>query len=46
MLQERLNYPMLLHVRKERTDALDMQAVMTEFIGESDHRFGIFAARV
>ena len=45
MLQERLNYLMLLHVHKERTDALDMQAVLTEFIGESEHRCGIFAAR-
>ena len=36
MLQERLNYLMwLLHVHKERTDALDVQAMLTEVIGES-----------
>ena len=34
-LQERLNYVMLLDVHKKRTDVLDMQAVVTEFIGES-----------
>ena len=34
-LQERLNYLMLLDVHKKRTDVLDMQAVVTEFIGES-----------
>ena len=44
MLQERLNYLMLLHVRKEWTDALDMQAVLTEFIGESELRCDIFTA--
>ena len=43
-LQERLNYLMLLHVHKEWTDPLDMQAVLTEFIGESELRCGIFAA--
>ena len=42
-LQERLNYLMLLHVHKEWTDALDMQAVLTELIGESELRCGIFA---
>ena len=36
-LQERLNYLMLLDVHKKRTDVLDigLQAVVTEFIGES-----------
>ena len=34
MLQERMHCLMLLHVHKEGTDALDMQAVLTEFIGE------------
>ena len=43
-LQDCLNYLMLLGVHKKRTDALDMQAVVTEFIGESEHRCGIFAA--
>ena len=47
MLQERLNYLMLLlHVHKERTDALDMQAILTEFIGESDHKCDIFVAYI
>ena len=45
-LQEHLNYLMLLDVHKKRTDALDMQAVVTEFIGESEHRCGIFAAYI
>ena len=35
---------MLLHVHKEWTDGLDMQAVLTEFIGESELQCGIFAA--
>ena len=42
-LQERLNYLMLLVVQKKRAGVLDIQAVVTEFIGESEHRFGIFA---
>ena len=45
-IQERLNYLMLLDVHKKRTDVLDMQAVVTEFIGESEHRCGIFAAHI
>ena len=45
-LQERLNYLMLLDVHKKRTDVLDMQAMVTEFIGESEHRCGIFAAYI
>ena len=46
-LQEHLNYLMLLDVHKKRTDVLDMQAaVVTEFIGESEHRCGIFAAYI
>ena len=45
-LQERLNYLMLLDLHKKRTDVLDMQAVVTEFFGESEHRFGIFAAYI
>ena len=32
-LQEPLNYLMLLDVHKKITDVLDMQAVLTEFIG-------------
>ena len=45
-LQERLNYLMLLDVHKKRIDVLDMQAMVTEFIGESEHRCGIFAAYI
>ena len=41
--QERLNYLILLDVHKKRTYALDMQGVLTEFIGESEHWSGIFA---
>ena len=37
---------MLLDVHKKRTHVLDMQAVVTEFIGESEHRCGIFAAYI
>ena len=43
MTQERLNYLMLTHVHKERTDALDLKCVINEFIGDSTHRAGIFA---
>ena len=43
LLAARLNYLMLPHAHKERTDALDMQALLTGFIGESEHRCGIFA---
>ncbi len=45
-LQKRLNYLMLLDVHMKRTYVLDMQAVVTEFIGESEHRCGIFAAYI
>ena len=44
--QERLNYLMLLDVHKKRTDALDMQALLTESIGESEHRCDISAAYI
>ena len=43
--QERLNYLMLLDVHKKRTDALDMQAVLTEFIGESEHRIDVASSQ-
>ena len=42
MGQERLNYLMLLHVHKDRTDALDLKATLNEFV-HSEHRSGIFA---
>ena len=42
MTQERLNYLMLLHVHKERTDSLDLKLLVNDFIC-SDHRSNIFA---
>ncbi len=42
MLQERLNYLMLLHVHKERTDAICLKTVVNDFIGDSIHRSNIF----
>ena len=33
MRQDRLNYLMILHVHKERTDALDLKEVANEFVG-------------
>lgn len=43
MTQERLNYLMLLHVHKEKTDSLDLKEVLNEFVGCSEHRCNIFA---
>ena len=37
MMQERLNYLMLLYVHKNRTDALDLKAILNDFVGESEH---------
>ena len=42
MNQDRLNYLMLLHVHKEKTDELDLKTLINEFI-TSDHRSNIFA---
>ncbi len=42
MTQERLNYLMLLHVHKERTDSLDLKLLVNDFIC-SDHRSNMFA---
>ena len=39
----RLNYLMLLHVHKERTDNLDHRSVLNEFFGDSEHCSGLFA---
>ena len=36
MGQERLNH-------KEKTDKLDLKFVLNEFVGQSEHRSGIFA---
>ena len=33
MCQDRLNYLIILHVHKERTDALDLKDVANEFVG-------------
>lgn len=43
MGQDRLKNLMLLHVHKERTDALDLRYVVNEFVGDSEHRLSIFA---
>ena len=42
MLQERLNSLMLLYVHKDKTDKLDLQAVLNEFVDSSSHRLSIF----
>ena len=44
--QNRLNHAMLLHIYKEKTDALFMIDIANEFVGYSEHRyrkFGRFA---
>ena len=43
MMQERLKYLMLLYVQKNRTDALDLKAILNNFVEESEHRSNIFA---
>ena len=43
MLQERLNYLMLLHVPKDQTDNLCLKTAINEFIPDSQHRGNIFA---
>ena len=43
MAQERLNHLMVMHVHKERTDKLDLKSVLNNFVGESEHRTGVFA---
>ena len=46
MKQNRLNHAMLLHIHKEKTDALSMIDIANEFVGDSEHRyrkFGRFA---
>ena len=42
--EQRLNHLMLLHVHKERTDALDLEEAAREFIVNSEHRQRIFGA--
>ena len=42
MTQERLNHlMMILHVHKDSTDTIDLKAVATEFIGDSEHRLKV-----
>jgi len=43
MDQDRLKNLMLLHVHKERIDALDLWYVVNEFVGNSEYRLSIFA---
>lgn len=42
MNQVRLNHIMLLHVHKDRTDALDLIEIANQFVDGSDHRMTIF----
>ena len=42
MLQERLNYLMLLHVHRDETDKLCLKAAINDFVGDSVHRSSIF----
>ncbi len=43
MKQERLNYLMLLHIHKTRTDEIDLKCIVNEFIDESEHRSTTFS---
>ena len=42
MSQNRLNHTMVLHVHKEKTDALSMVSVANDFVEGSSHRMSIF----
>ena len=42
MSQQRLNNLMLLHVHKGITDGINLKAIASEFIGNSEHRLMIF----
>ena len=42
MLQERLNYVMLLHVHKESVDFLNLKQIHNEFVEGSEHRLRMF----
>jgi len=42
MTQNRLNSLMILHVHKERTDALDVHGVVGEFVSARDRRLAVF----
>ncbi len=43
MKQDRLNYLMLLHVHKDRTDEINLKTLLNEFVGCSEHRASIFS---
>ena len=43
MKQECLNYLMLLHIHKDKTDATDVKIILNEFVDKSDHGSKIFA---
>ena len=42
MKQNRLNHTMLLHIRKEKVDDLNMLEVANEFVEDSEHRIRLF----
>jgi len=42
MTQQRLNNLMVLHVHKERTDALNEVDIANELVGDSEHRLRMF----
>ena len=37
MTKERLNYLMIIHVHKERTDALDLKTLLNEFVDSAPY---------
>ena len=40
--QDRLNYLLLLHVHKDRTDSLSLTHVVEQFVSSSEHRLSVF----
>ena len=42
MLQERLNYVVLLHVHKDSVDLLNLKQIYNEFVEGSEHRLRMF----
>lgn len=43
MTQERLNYTMLIHIHKDKTDSLNLKSIVNDFTGDSPHRSFFFA---
>ena len=43
MGQERLNHLMVLYVHKSRTDRINLETILNNFVGGSEHRSSIFA---